>query len=275
MAQHDDPHGLQHQPLPPGSRGWHIAAGMVPIRMPGRVGQAVVGESLCQGALRRIAGDRVADVSGGQFENAIHVTACLVPEPGNRDDPHAVAVTVGDELVGYLPADAASAWQPVLLRAWNAGRYVCCVGNVNGGGPGRSYGIFLTVCEPGEIEFVVGAPPGALPVIGSATVTVVGEDRHPGTLAPLRPHWPTAATLHLVPSTPDVDDAQATQAIEVRIDGKPVGSLTPAMSERYRDLVLQGLFSGLSVTCRAHVSEDERGKQVRLTLPSVREMAED
>lgn len=272
MSQREDPRGLHPPALPLGSRGWQIPAGMTPIRMPGQVGQAVVGESQCQGALRRIAGDRVADVSDGHFENAIHVTACLVPEPGNRDDPHAVAVTVADDLVGYLPGDAATTWQPVLLRAWNAGRYVTCVGNVNGGGPGRWYGIFLTVCGPQEVDFVVGAPEGTLPVIGSATVTVIGEDGHPETLGPLRPHWPTAATLHLVPSPADATEAQV---IEVRIDGQPVGELTPAMSERYQDLVRRGLFSGLTVTCRAHVSEDQRGKQVRLSLPSVRELAED
>lgn len=274
MVQGAGSAGPSSHPLPPGSRGWQIPAGMTPIRMPGQIGQAVVGESRCQSALRRIAGGRAADVSDGHFENAIHVIACLVPEPGNRDDPNAVAVTVDDELVGYLPPEAARAWQPVLLRAWAEGRCVTCVGNISGGGPGRSYGIFLTVCEPREIGFVVDAPARTLPVIGSATVTVVGEDAHPEALGPLRPHWPTAATLHLRQTAPEPSGGPAGEVIEVRIGGNAVGELTPAMSERYRDLVWKGRFAGLTVTCRAHVSEDERGKQVRLSLPSVRELAE-
>lgn len=274
MSQAESSPELHAHPLPPGSRGWQVPAGMTPLRMPGQVGQAVVGESLHQAALRRIAGDRVADVSDGHFENAIHVTACLVPEPGNRDDPYSVAVTVQDELVGYLPADVARVWQPILLRAWHAGRCVTCVGNISGGGPGRSYGIFLTVCEPREIEFVVTAPSGTLPVIGSATVTVTGEEAHPEALATLRPHAATGATLHLVSAPSGASGDQAPGLIEVRIDGNAVGVLTPAMSERYHDLVWKARFAGTTVTCRAHVSEDQRGTQVRLSLPSVKELAE-
>jgi hypothetical protein len=244
---------------------------MVPLRLPAQFGLAVVGESLHQSALRRAAGGRAADVSDGHFENAIPVTACLVPEPGNPDDPNAVAVTVGGELVGYLPATAAKTWQPVLVRAWGVGRFVTCSGSVSGGGPQRSYGIFLTVCRPIEVEFVVEAPGGTWPVVGSASVTVVGEEEHAGSLAGLRPHAGVAATLHPVRSHSEAGEP----VLEVRIDGNRVGELTPAMSGRYSGLVARAESRGLALACRAHVGEDHRGRQVTLSLPTEEELVGD
>lgn len=255
-------------PLPVGAQGWQIPRAMAPLQIPAQFGMAVVGESLHQPALRRAAGGRVADVSDGHFENAIPVTACLVPEPGNPDDPNAVAVTVGEELVGYLPAATARTWQPVLVRAWGVGRYIRCAGSISGGGPQRSYGIFLTVCRPIEVEFVVDAPSGTWPVIGSASVTVVGEDQHPGSLAGLRPHEGVAATLHRVGSRREAGE----RVLEVRIDGNRVGELTPAMSGRYAGLVAQAERRGVTLACRAHISEDHRGKQVTLSLPTEEEL---
>lgn len=268
---HDHESAAGPFPLPVGARGWRIPQGMVPLRIPAQFGVAVVGESLHQPALRRAAGSRVADVSDGHFENAIPVTACLVPEPGNPDDPNAVAVTVGEELVGYLPAADARTWQPVLVRAWGLGRFVTCSGSISGGGPQRSYGIFLTVCRPIEVEFVVNAPGGTWPVVGSASVTVVGEEEHPGSLAGLRPHAGVAATLHPARSHREAGEA----ALEVRIDGNRVGELTQAMSRRYAGLVAEAEARGLTLACRGHIGEDHRGKQVTLSLPTEEELVGD
>ena len=57
----------------------------------------------------------------------------LVPEPDNTHDPHAVAVYLNREHVGYLPRGIAPAVQPALLRftAAHAGRVVSCPALVN------------------------------------------------------------------------------------------------------------------------------------------------
>ncbi len=42
------------------------------------------------------------------------MTAALVPEPANPDDPNAVSVRVDDQVMGYLRRSDAQAYQPVM-----------------------------------------------------------------------------------------------------------------------------------------------------------------
>ena len=105
----------------------------------------IVGEASYQ---PRIAAIRSA-TNDGEF------TIQLVPEPANPYDTHAVAVVAGGGIVGYLPRDLASHWQPVLLAAASEGFAVVGKAQVFGGTPEKpNLGVFGSAVWPGR-----GDPP--------------------------------------------------------------------------------------------------------------------
>lgn len=65
----------------------------------------------------------------------MEVCAWLVPEPENPHDPLAVKVVIAEQKVGYLPADRAALWQPILVALTSHYRcYVACPAVITGGG---------------------------------------------------------------------------------------------------------------------------------------------
>lgn len=252
------------------SKSWKLSADMTLLSAPEHFGQAVVGESHYQPALRRAANGRAADVSGGDFSRAIQVTARLVPEPDNPYDSSAVAVVVDDELVGHLARDVARVWHPVLAELWDGGRCVSCEAGISGGGS-RFYGIFLRVCEPEHVAFLGRAPEWAMPLAGMTSVTVTGEERHQDVLASHAGSDTVLATLH--PCAVGKGKYRGEQTLEVRIEDQRVGELTRAMGRRYLPLVTDIMQAGKVAMCRATVGEDHRGRQVALLLPSERALS--
>ena len=106
----------------------------------------VVGESFHRDAIEAFLG------ISPDGHSAI-VDAVLALEPSNPFDPHAVAVSVGGRVVGYLAKADAAAWRPVL--AWYAERGITPVarGDVLGGwrkndGTWADFGITLHVASP-------------------------------------------------------------------------------------------------------------------------------
>jgi hypothetical protein len=102
----------------------------------------VVGESNYQPALWAICGKS----SGERVRH--HITAVLVPEPHNIHDSNAVAVYIGNNLVGYLDRQTAALYAPAVqrLRAEHSA-YIGLNGVIVGGGyyddgPGR-LGVWL------------------------------------------------------------------------------------------------------------------------------------
>jgi HIRAN domain len=87
------------------------------------------------------------------WDDHITVEAQLIPEPNNEFDRNAVAVLVNGRKVGYLPAEIAGDYQPVLLGLLRRGLFGTCKGAIVGGGS-RSYGICLMVAEPEVISFL-------------------------------------------------------------------------------------------------------------------------
>jgi hypothetical protein len=71
----------------------------------------VVGESRYYQQISKVA----ARLGGGQTGEAITV-AILKPEPDNPYDKHAVQATIDDLVVGYLPAEEAPNYSPLLLH---------------------------------------------------------------------------------------------------------------------------------------------------------------
>lgn len=175
-------------------------------------------------------------------ENGQEVIAevLLCREPDNRFDRNAIAVRATTGTVGYIPKEDAARYAPVLdalaangrvaqttARVWGYMRHdwetdrEVFVGSVR-----------IALPEP-HMLFPSNLPPQDPHVLlpfGSA-IQVTGEESHRANLAPwLNTHgesW-VYATLHpVVEATPRTSKTLA----EVRIEGLPVGRLTPKMSQ--------------------------------------------
>lgn len=94
-----------------------------PAWLPGGVEVPVAGESF--------HADEIDAVQTSTLPGA-PLAAVLVPEPGNPHDPHAVAVYLQGEHVGYLPREVAGRVQPALVAFTSAhqGRLVSCPGEI-------------------------------------------------------------------------------------------------------------------------------------------------
>jgi len=244
-------------------------AGQGECVLPAGQSQAVVGESHYQPALRAAAGGRKAQ----DWDDHITVEAQLVPEPNNKFDRNAVAVLVNGRKVGYLPAEIAGDYQPVLVGLLRRGLFGTCKGAIVGGGS-RSYGIWLMVAEPEVISFFLEAPAHVQPVVGSSQVTVTGEEAYQDTLRSLNGPGESArhlATLH--PSVVAKGKYAGSSTAEIRIENRPVGALTGPMGARFQPLMDAAAESGKFVGCMAYMaSEGSKGLQVSLMMPSVREL---
>jgi HIRAN domain len=197
----------------------------------GRPGVDVVGESHYADAVREVFG--IGFRPGGC---ELMATAQLVPEPWNRHDPDAVAVWVGERQVGYLPRHEAGRYAPVLARLVAEGRTPQVLARLWAasdyrGRPGLTGSVRIDLAEPHLIAPVnrePGRPYRLLPP--GAPMQVTGEEGHLGALVPrLGPEGENWAyvTLHelVEPLT-----RGSRSVLEVRLDGAPVGQLTPRMS---------------------------------------------
>ncbi|MGH3905415.1 MAG: hypothetical protein ACRDTE_14685 [Pseudonocardiaceae bacterium] len=229
-----------------------------------------MGESHYQPALHRAARGVAA---GSDFEQHPPVVAVLIPEPENPRDRHAVRVDVVTgahaETVGYLCRSDARAYQPTLLALRDAGYVGTCPGRITGGGPGRSYGVYLHLAGPEALllENLVGETDLLVP---ERHVTVTREENHQETLA--RHHSTTRSLTRVAAELASYSVSRGKQmgayAVEVRLDGERVGELTAAMSTRYQHLVVATEGNGNRATCEAVITHGERGFQIDLRLPN-------
>ena len=233
---------------------------------------SVMGESHYQQALRRAA--EGATIGEG-VDDHLPVVALLVPEPENHYDPHAVRVELDSgyatETVGYLAREQARDYQRELLRLRERGYVGTCPGRLTGGGPGRSYGVYLHVSQPEALALanLVGDADLLDP---ARQVTVTREEAHQQALA--RHHRvgvasPSRVVAELWSSVVSKGKHSGAYAVEVRLDGDRVGELTAGMSERYAPLVRDAEARGRSPRCEALVTHGERGFQMDLRLPKV------
>ena len=191
--------------------------------------------------IRRVVGE------AHEPDGAEHLLpAQLAPEPHNPHDANAVAIRILGGTVGYLAREDAAIYAPVLDQLSNQG----VLGQVQARIWARDFeefeldrhgrykeetrfgaGITLDLAEPHLLIPCNAAPPHAheLLPIGSA-IQVTGEDAHLDVLStytcPAGEQW-AYVTLHehqeqLARSTRTV--------VEVRLDGKRVGQLSPKMS---------------------------------------------
>ena len=239
--------------------------------LPTGMGQAVVGESHYQSALRSAAGGRSVQMDGTNWDQAIPVLARLVPEPSNKFDRNAVAVEVGGRKVGYIPAERAADFQRVLLQLESRGLAATCPGSITGGG-GRHYGIFLRLADPATIDLFLSAPPNVSPTAATHTVTVTGEESHQDVLAGLDTGTSRMSLATLHPSVVQKGKYAGEFTAEVRMQGERVGALTGPMGKRYQPLIDRAQRTGQVVGCVSFVASTPKGFQVTLLLPSAREL---
>jgi len=100
----------------------------IPVALPGECEVRVVGESAYQDALFELTGGR--RLYGGVRMERV---ARLVPEPGNRVDPGAIAVTIDGRTVGYLSRHDVTCYRAAIASAIDRSGEASCRAVIVGG----------------------------------------------------------------------------------------------------------------------------------------------
>lgn len=222
----------------------------------------VVGESYRSDEIRalfpRLIGPNDREVVG---------IAQLLPEPTNRFDPTAVNVVVAGRHVGYLAKEVAATYFPILMRLVQRGFTPVTPCRIFGyetrdweGTDGRGRDIWRDRFEA-QARIVLDEPhlvvPANLPPTnphrplptGSA-LQLKGEETHLDVLAPLVSGAGEAfiyGSLHQLTVT---SGRTQRDVVEVRVDGSPIGTLTPAMSANFAPVIAHLSEIGEDVTAR-------------------------
>ena len=241
-----------------GSRAGHKqqTASQVPLRVSawGRV--PVVGESHYQAVLKKAVGGRVA----GPGFAGVRTTTTLIPEPGNPHDRHAVRVDVAGGTVGYLPRHHAVEYQEPLLAATSRGYVPWCPAQITGGGD-RHYGIYLHLA-PSERLLFANDPSGLELLDADDMIVVSGSKDCAEVAARYRPQTRIVTVLDFCPVPSGKYKGQ--RAVQVTLDGRRLGQLTPTMSQRYAGYVTAAYQRGEVPGSEALVEDDGR---VQVLMP--------
>lgn len=216
----------------------------------------VVGESRYYPQLRKVAGR----LGGGPNGEAI-TTAVLRPEPENTYDHNAVQVTIDDLVVGYLPADEAVNYSPLLLHLAGQGDLISVPARVWWDAEGEFMASVRLDLAPPGLLLPVNAPPAGnvMQLPPGNAIQVVGEDAHLDVLAPIVAGNGPAAALVTLHEISEQKTRTVKQIVEVRIDGRRVGQLTPAMGEHLLAVIRLATTAGVTLYCRAGI----RGNQIK------------
>ena len=243
-------------------------AGLIPFPLWGQRGWCtveVVGESFHAESLRAL----FAEARLGHRDE-VEGTAHLLPVPGDPtdpDDPGAVRVFCEGLHVGDLPAPIAPRYAlalralvdagllpTVAFRAWGGEYEPWGEERRAGGEPGARFsgGVHLDLAEPHLVAPRNHPPAGDAPVLPPGhPIQVWGDGSLPPRLRTyLRPEgeaW-VYATLHPLHEQP------ARSVVEVRVDGAPVGRLTPRTSSELLPVVERVAAAGGTCAARALLS---------------------
>jgi hypothetical protein len=226
--------------------------------------QEVVGTSYREAAIRSLLRGR--DLREGV---ELNLTAHLIPEPDNPADANAVKVVCNGSHVGYLPADIAPLYQPLLAGIIASGFAPEVPAQIwareqddwEVDGRGRSHTsvqlhkkVRIDLAEP-NVVWAANSPPAdrfeLLPRGKSITVPPGGADRS-GLARYLGSVTERAvyATLTLVL---DLEASKTRQLVEVAVDGQSLGRLTPRMSEELAPALTFLNDRRLIVVARCHI----------------------
>jgi hypothetical protein len=233
----------------------------------GRV--AIVGESHYQDAIAEVARNSAAR----SLDDAIPATAVLVPEPANRHDNQAVRVDLlrsdGSAVTaGYLRADQAADYQPLLLELAERGEVGSCPARIMGGGH-RYYGVHLHLGVPRLLLLDHDALGTAPTLPAEHQVSVTGEEAHQHVLHRV---VNGRTPVHVIAELRDCRIAEGSHVgehtLEVLLEGERIGQLTYAMGLRYSDVAQEWRARTGRALCEAVITnEGTRGLQAKLLLP--------
>lgn len=216
----------------------------------------VVGESYRQDGFEQTVGPRTEN--GPSIE---HVTVQLVRERTNQHDPDAVAVFIGRSHVGYIPADDAAEWHPVIDELHRANLLAICVGQVRGGwwkGPGDngSYGLVVHASSPPRRLLASDAS-----ITGDGWIDVQGEENCQDVLFVLAEG--KSERRFVVSLASDADGR-----LRASHGDQELGRMTPKMSARYAPIVSRLQAAGWPTTCEARVKLGKTKLEVKLQMPT-------
>lgn len=243
----------------------------------------VVGEWFHQDDLRAVI--HLDPLGEQRWLEEQHV-ASLVPDPDNPKDRNAISVRVAGRVVGYLAAEDLPRYKPAVDRVVASGFTPTVPARIWASNEvdyewdestddyvekvtGLNARVSLALAEP-HLLVPVNDPPSEpysiLPSSGSVQVT--GEQNHFDVLAEfVRPEGDVLAiaTLHEI-------EEQLTRSsrtiVEVRLDGRRVGTLTPKMSGQFLPAIRHMRDRGLGTAAGASVKASDVAAEV--TLQAVR-----
>jgi len=197
------------------------------------------------------------------------IVANLVPEPTNKYDPNAVMVQIKGELVGYLARDDAARYRPALTEVMTHGYAPATAARIwasaRQGRNGVKYVANVRVAlNPPHLLVPLNDPPQSpyslLPWGNSLQVT--GEENHQDVLAGyLTPQGESVALGTLAVITGGTARAPK-EVIEVRVDDRRVGQLTPGSSQHFIPTVRHLEAQGLSTAAWLRVKGNSVAAQV-------------
>ncbi len=172
----------------------------------------------------------------------LRLPATLVPDPTNPFDPHAVAVYVSREHVGYLAREDAEEYSPALRALAASDRHLEV--------ESRQWARYDTYRRDlyCRITLRLPAPEGitpanAVPASGvvlptGSSMQVTREDEHMDALSPwLDPEGREVAIATTLHSSVEVRPRSTIELVEVRLDGSRIGVLTATSTSNLMPLV--------------------------------------
>lgn len=228
------------------------AAGLVEFELWSRYQFAnveVAGESHHEAALRAVLRGKGARLNDSQSVE-IDAYARLVPDPRNRHDRNAVEVQVDGHTIGYLPREVAATHNRVLTQLVARGlqpvvgcRIWALEGQQYQGVDRRGRSVYQPtlharaslVLDDAELCVPANLPPlgrhRMLPHGGGLQVR--GEEHHMDVLSPLVGEQGAAWAYATLAALRHETGRSEKTIVELNIDGRPIGQLTPAMSAHY------------------------------------------
>lgn len=200
--------------------------------------------------------------------------AALVPDPGNPHDRHAVAVYVEGLHVGYMErADAARYHGAVAaLQARGIQTTVRSRQWVRAAGHELWARVTIWLPDPEGFAPANAVPDDALVLPTGTAVQATQEEAHIDILAPLvarTTRVPVAATLHAVTES---RPRSTIDLVEVRLDGRRVGVLTPTQTSNIMPLVHLANRCSRTATARAVVHGNSLKADVTLYVSKAQDV---
>ncbi len=247
----------------------------------GWAGQNVVATDFYLDNLLELLGDDF-DPAGSETTRTVELT----PEPDNEHDPNAVSVRFRDRTIGYLPREDAARYQPPLLELIGLGYLPTVDARISAsesndwdelGNPRRTVHAQIRLRLTGPETMVPSNDPPAAPytlVPPGSSVQVLRTADH---FDVLRCYPATNGAAALLVSLHPVDHGSGRSGrrlVEVRLDGRRIGQLSPAMSEKYLPAIDHLAGRGLTACARAVATASPVSAKVALRARKAFELSD-